>query len=103
MLRGSLLSGAGAPSMGYQRGLQNLTAALDIAVTEFPSPSRILLTGVSGGAFGTLLRETSEGGDPGVELGSLDTEIDGVTVLDWLTAMIEGTAAWDDLVDPSVQ
>jgi hypothetical protein len=42
------------PSMGYQRGLQNLTAALDIAVADFPNPSRILLTGVSGGAFGTI-------------------------------------------------
>jgi hypothetical protein len=41
-------------SMGYQRGLQNLTGAMDIAVSEFPSPSRILLTGVSGGAFGTI-------------------------------------------------
>ena len=40
--------------MGYQRGLQNLTAALDIGVEQFPNPSRILLTGVSGGAFGTI-------------------------------------------------
>lgn len=48
--------GGGEPgeSMGYQRGLQNLTAALDVAVAEFPNPSRILLTGVSGGAFGTI-------------------------------------------------
>ena len=41
-------------SMGYQRGLQNLTAALDVGLAEFPNPSRILLTGVSGGAFGTI-------------------------------------------------
>ena len=41
-------------SMGYQRGLQNISGALDIALAEFPNPSRILLTGVSGGAFGTL-------------------------------------------------
>jgi len=54
VLPGSLLGGGGAPSMSYQRGLQNLTAALDIAVAEFPNPSRILLTGVSGGAFGTI-------------------------------------------------
>lgn len=217
-------------SMGYQRGLQNLTAALDIGLVEFPNPSRILLTGVSGGAFGTiaalplvrfyypdteilvfndsgvgvakdgqpdfinetllagwnatslvpasctdctsnghatrllewqlaaddnftlsalsfsadtvisftflmvnpanfttwllaetgrttmmfedrykrfipegsahttLLRETSEGGGGAIQIGSLETEIDGVTVLDWLTAMIDGTEAWDDLV-----
>jgi len=54
MLPGSLLGQGGGASMGYQRGLQNLTAALDIAVAEFPNPSRILLTGVSGGAFGTI-------------------------------------------------
>ena len=235
MLPGSVLGGAGGPSMGYQRGLQNLTAALDIAAAEFPSPSRILLTGVSGGAFGTitalplvrlyypdteillfndsgvgiakdgepefvsetliagwnanslvpasctectsnghvtrliewqlaadddvtmgalsfsedqvistfflmiapadftasllaeterttmmfedrykrfipfgsahttLLRENSDGGSEGLEIGSLETEIDGVDVLEWLTAMIDGTSAWDDLVDPSLQ
>jgi hypothetical protein len=44
----------GEPSQGYQRGLQNLTAALDVTVEVFPSPTRILLTGVSAGAFGTL-------------------------------------------------
>lgn len=54
MLPPSSLGGGAEPSMGYQRGLQNLTSALDVAVTEFPSPSRILLTGVSGGAFGTI-------------------------------------------------
>jgi hypothetical protein len=222
--------------MGYQRGLQNLTAALDVAVAEFPNPSRILLTGVSGGAFGTitalplvrqyypetevlvfndsgvgiakegdpdfvnetllagwnasslipasctdctsnghitrfiewelaaddnftmsalsfsadgviagfflmvppedftasllaetdrtttmfedrykrfipagsahttLLSETSEGGDGDlVEIGSLETETGGVTVLDWFTAMIDGTEAWDDQVDSTVE
>ncbi|MGB8329702.1 MAG: pectin acetylesterase-family hydrolase, partial [Polyangiales bacterium] len=54
MLPASLLSGGSGVSIGYQRGLQNLTAALDIASAEFPDPSRILLTGVSGGAFGTI-------------------------------------------------
>jgi len=44
-----------APSFSYQRGLQNLTSALDVAVREFPAPDRILLTGVSGGAFGTIV------------------------------------------------
>jgi hypothetical protein len=222
--------------MGYQRGLQNLTAALDIAAADFPNPTRILLAGVSGGAFGTitalplvryyypqteilvfndsgvgvadeadpdflnetllagwnasslipascpectsnghitrfiewqlaaddnftmsalsfsadavisvfflmlnpadftasllteterttnlfesrykrfipegaahttLLRETAEGGsDPGVEIGSLETEIDGVKVLDWFAAMIDGTETWDDLVDEGLE
>lgn len=221
-------------SMGYQRGLQNLTAALDIGLVEFPNPSRILLTGVSGGAFGTinalplvryyypeteilvfndsgvgvakdgdpdfinetlldgwnalslvpesctdctsnghatrliewqlaaddnftlsalsfsadsvisftflmvnpadfttwllaeterttmlfedrykrfipegsahttLLREVSEGGG-GIQIGALDTEIGGVTVLDWFTAMIDGTEVWDDLVSEGVE
>lgn len=54
VLPGSVAGGGGAPSMGYQRGLQNLTAALDVALSEFPNPSRILLTGISGGAFGTI-------------------------------------------------
>jgi Pectinacetylesterase len=227
--------GGAASSMGYQRGLQNLTAALDIALEEFPSPSRILLTGVSGGAFGTitalpllryyypdteillfndsgvgiakegdsefidetllggwnasalvpasctdctsnghvtrliewelaaddnftmsalsfsadsviasfflminpadftasllsetgktasmfedrykrfipvggahttLLLETSEdGGFPGVEIGSLQTTVGDVTVLDWITAMVDGTDGWIDLVDESL-
>jgi hypothetical protein len=221
--------------MGYQRGLQNLTAALDIAIANFPNPSRIFLTGVSGGAFGTitalplvryyypdteillfndsgvgiakegdpdfindtllagwnatslvpascpectsnghitrliewelaaddnftmsalsfsadtviatfflminpaeftasllaetgrtttafedrykrfipvggahttLLRETSEGDIGGLEIGSLETEIGGVTVLDWVTAMVDGTDAWDDLVDETLE
>lgn len=236
MLPNSVI-GEGEPgeSMGYQRGLQNLTAALEVAVAAFPNPSRILLTGVSGGAFGTisalplaryyypeteilvfndsgvgvakegdpefieetllagwnasslipescvdctsnghitrfidwqlaaddnftmsalsfsadsvistfflminpatftssllaetgrttamfedrykrfipageahttLLRENAEGGSPGLEIGSLETEIAGVTVLDWFTAMIEGTEAWDDMVDESLE
>lgn len=55
MLPPSQLSdGDSEPSMGYQRGLQNLSAAMDVTVAEFPAPSRILLTGVSGGAFGTI-------------------------------------------------
>jgi hypothetical protein len=226
---------ASGESMGYQRGLQNLSGAMDIARAEFPNPSRILLTGVSGGAFGTipalplvryyypeteilvfndsgvgvakegnpdfinetllagwnadslvpascpectsnghatrliewqlgaddnftmsalsfsadavisvtflminpatftqsllaetghtammfdtrykrfipagsahttLLRETSDGGSGGIQIGSLETEIAGVTVLDWFTAMIDGTATWDDLVDEGVE
>ena len=235
VLPGSLAGGGGEPSMGYQRGLQNLTAALDIASETFPNPSRILLTGVSGGAFGTivamplvrdyypateilvfndsgvgvakegdaefieetllagwnasslipascpectsnghitryidwqlaaddnftmsalsysadqviagiflmtpaedftasLLAETErtttmfvdrykrfipvdtahtailrEGPavdtDAGFRIGGLATEIDGVTVLEWLTAMIDGTEAWNDLVDPNL-
>jgi hypothetical protein len=36
----------------YQRGLRNLSAALDVAVTSFPSPSRIVLAGQSAGGFG---------------------------------------------------
>ena len=37
----------------YQRGLKNLSAALDVAVNTFPAPQRILLTGNSAGGFGT--------------------------------------------------
>jgi hypothetical protein len=36
----------------YQRGLRNLSAALDVTVATFPSPSRILLAGASAGGFG---------------------------------------------------
>lgn len=38
----------------YHRGLHNLSAALDVAVQTFPSPSRIVLAGVSGGGYGTI-------------------------------------------------
>jgi hypothetical protein len=235
MLPSSVLGEGNGLSMGYQRGLQNLTAALDIALEQFPAPSRILLMGVSGGAFGTitalplvryyypdteillfndsgvgvaregdpefvnetliagwnatslvpnsctdctsnghvtrliewqlgaddnfamsalsfsadsviatfflmidpadftasllaetgraasafpdrykrfipvgsahttLLLETSEGDLGDLEIGSLETEIAGVSVLAWLTAMIEGTAPWSDLVDESLE
>lgn len=36
-----------------QRGLHNLSAALDVAVSAFPAPRRIVLAGVSAGGFGT--------------------------------------------------
>lgn len=36
------------------RGLQNLSAGLDVAQREFPAPSRIVLAGNSGGGFGTV-------------------------------------------------
>ncbi len=51
------LFGNGGPgeSQAHQRGLQNLTAALDIGLAEFPNPSRILLTGISAGGFGTIV------------------------------------------------
>lgn len=35
------------------RGLQNLSAALDVIADTYPAPSRILLTGNSAGGFGT--------------------------------------------------
>jgi hypothetical protein len=38
----------------FHHGLQNLSAALDVTVRTFPAPKRILLTGVSGGGFGTI-------------------------------------------------
>ena len=37
----------------YHRGVQNTSASLDVVANAFPSPSRILLTGVSAGGFGT--------------------------------------------------
>jgi len=53
-------------------------------------------------AHTTLLLETSEG-CAGLPIGALDTEIAGVTVLDWFTAMIDGTDGWVDLVDEGVE
>jgi hypothetical protein len=38
----------------FQRGLRNLSAALDVAVRTFPTPRRILLAGQSAGGFGTI-------------------------------------------------
>ncbi len=38
----------------YQRGLKNLSAGLDVTQQTFPSPSRIILAGNSGGGFGTI-------------------------------------------------
>jgi hypothetical protein len=56
-----------------------------------------------GSAHTTLLGETSDsGGVQGVEIGSLETAVGDVTVLDWITAMVDGTDAWVDLVDPSL-
>ena len=51
----SSLLGDGSEGPSYQRGLQNLTSALDVAAAEFPDPERIVLTGISGGAFGTIV------------------------------------------------
>ena len=39
----------------YQRGLRNLTAALDATALRYPDPERVLLAGSSGGGFGTIL------------------------------------------------
>ena len=38
----------------YQRGLRNLSAALDVAVAQYPNPPRVLLTGISAGGFATM-------------------------------------------------
>ena len=38
----------------YHRGQSNLSAALDAIYEQFPEPSRILLVGVSAGAYGTV-------------------------------------------------
>ena len=43
----------GAPDR-FHRGLQNLSAALDLAHTTFPEPRKLALIGASGGAFGTI-------------------------------------------------
>ena len=38
----------------FHRGLQNMSAALDLAVEMYPDPDRIALIGASGGAYGTM-------------------------------------------------
>ncbi len=55
VLPASALGEPGPSVLSYQRGLQNLTSALDIAVAEFPNPDRILLAGVSAGGLGTIV------------------------------------------------
>jgi hypothetical protein len=40
--------------MAYQRGLLNLTAGLEVAKAEFPSPMRVVLAGSSGGSYGSI-------------------------------------------------
>ncbi len=41
-------------AMGFQRGIQNLSAAFDVAIEEFPAPARVVLAGVSAGGYGTI-------------------------------------------------
>jgi hypothetical protein len=45
----------GTEDMAYQRGLLNLTAALEVAKATFPNPSRVILAGTSGGSYGTVI------------------------------------------------
>ena len=57
-----------------------------------------------GTAHTTLLR--AEPGDdilPGVQIGSLETDIDGTTVLDWFSAFVDGSDDWVDLVDETIE
>lgn len=44
----------GMQDMAYQRGLQNLTAALEVAKLRYPNPSRVVLAGTSGGSYGIV-------------------------------------------------
>lgn len=46
--------GDGSPDR-FHRGLQNISAAVDQASRDFPSPSRIMLAGSSGGGYGTIV------------------------------------------------
>jgi hypothetical protein len=46
--------GDGQPDR-IQHGLNNLSAALDLAASKFPNPRRVILAGSSGGAYGTIL------------------------------------------------
>lgn len=57
---GSLMAGDvdrdvnGDGRIEYQRGLRNLSAAIDLAKVQFPHARRILLTGISAGGFATF-------------------------------------------------
>ncbi len=44
----------GENDVAYQRGLLNLTAGLEVAALEYPEPSRVVIMGSSGGAYGSL-------------------------------------------------
>jgi hypothetical protein len=46
------------PFARTHHGLQNLSAGLDATISTFPTPRRILLTGTSGGGFGTIFAVT---------------------------------------------
>jgi hypothetical protein len=50
-----LLAVNGVKSMAYQRGLQNLTAAFEVAKSRYPNPSRLVLAGAGGGAYAMVL------------------------------------------------
>ena len=45
--------GDGSPDR-IHHGLRNLSAAMDVAKSMFPAPSRVLVAGSSGGGYGTL-------------------------------------------------
>lgn len=45
----------GAQSMAYQRGLQNLTAAFEVAKSTYPNPSRLVLAGTGDGAYAMVV------------------------------------------------
>lgn len=45
----------GLKSMAFQRGLQNLTAAFEVAKSTYPNPSRLILAGAGGGAHGLVV------------------------------------------------
>jgi len=46
---------SGMTQTRYHHGLENLTAALDLAKATFPNPKRILLAGSSAGGYGTIV------------------------------------------------
>jgi hypothetical protein len=45
----------GSNDMAYQRGLINLTAALQVAKERYPNPPKIVLAGTSGGGYGVVM------------------------------------------------
>jgi len=45
----------GPNDVAYQRGLENLTAAFEVAKRRYPNPRRVVLAGSSGGGYGVLV------------------------------------------------
>ena len=59
---------------------------------------------IMAGTAHTAILNPGEPVDVGIaQLGSLRTEIGGQSLMEWITAMLEGDAAWDNQVAESIE